>query len=135
MAPLGSEELLFANKLYRKWFDPTTQGHLSLVMQAGLPRTTQSTSTELATVGADEDDSDPLAGFPIDDLQEIQSENAEIFLPDLGKWLEVRSRYLNWVDGRLAQIVIATDITPRRQAEEQAQAQEQDGPKRHHQKE
>ena len=123
VAPLGSEELLFANKLYRKWFDPTTQGHLSLVMQAGLPRTTQSTSTELATVGADEDDSDPLAGFPLDDLQEIQSENAEIFLPDLGKWLEVRSRYLNWVDGRLAQIVIATDITPRRQAEEQAQAQ------------
>ena len=123
VAPLGSEELLFANKLYRKWFDPTTQGHLSLVMQAGLPRTTQSTSTELATVGADEDDSDPLAGLPIDDLQEIQSENAEIFLPDLGKWLEVRSRYLNWVDGRLAQIVIATDITPRRQAEEQAQAQ------------
>ena len=123
VAPLGSEELLFANKLYRKWFDPTTQGHLSLVMQAGLPRTTQSTSTELETVGAGEDDSDPLAGFPIDDLQEIQSENAEIFLPDLGKWLEVRSRYLNWVDGRLAQIVIATDITPRRQAEEQAQAQ------------
>ena len=36
----------------------------------------------------------------------------------LGKWLEVRSRYLNWVDGRLAQMVIATDITPRRMAEE-----------------
>ena len=123
VAPLGSEELLFANKLYRKWFDPTTKGHLSLVMQAGLPRTTQTTSTQLATAGVDEDDSDPLAGFPIDDLQEVQSENAEIFLPDLGKWLEVRSRYLNWVDGRLAQIVIATDITPRRQAEEQAQAQ------------
>ena len=49
--------------------------------------------------------------------------NAEIYLPDLGKWLEVRSRYLNWVDGRLAQMVIATDITPRRQAEEQAARQ------------
>jgi C4-dicarboxylate-specific signal transduction histidine kinase len=35
----------------------------------------------------------------------------------------VRSRYLNWVDGRLAQMVIATDITPRRQAEEQSSAQ------------
>jgi C4-dicarboxylate-specific signal transduction histidine kinase len=35
----------------------------------------------------------------------------------------VRSRYLNWVDGRLAQMVIATDITPRRHAEEQAAAQ------------
>jgi len=124
VAPLGSEELLFANKLYRKWFDPTTKGHLSLVIQAGLPRSAKTTSTELlaGSVG-DEDDSDPLAGFPLDDIQEIQSENAEIFLPDLGKWLEVRSRYLNWVDGRLAQMVIATDITPRRQAEEQAQAQ------------
>ena len=32
----------------------------------------------------------------------------------------MRSRYLHWVDGRLAQMVIATDITPRRHAEEQA---------------
>jgi C4-dicarboxylate-specific signal transduction histidine kinase len=38
-------------------------------------------------------------------------------------WLEVRSRYLTWVDGRLAQMVIATDITPRRHAEEQAALQ------------
>ena len=51
------------------------------------------------------------------------SENAEIFITDLGKWLEVRSRYLNWVDGRLAQMVIATDITARRKAEEQAALQ------------
>ena len=35
----------------------------------------------------------------------------------------MRSRYLTWVDGRLAQLVIATDITPRRDAEEQAAAQ------------
>jgi C4-dicarboxylate-specific signal transduction histidine kinase len=35
----------------------------------------------------------------------------------------VRSRYLNWVDGRLAQMVIATDITARRDAEEQAAMQ------------
>jgi C4-dicarboxylate-specific signal transduction histidine kinase len=35
----------------------------------------------------------------------------------------VRSRYLNWVDGRLAQMVIASDITPRRHAEEQSAAQ------------
>jgi C4-dicarboxylate-specific signal transduction histidine kinase len=35
----------------------------------------------------------------------------------------VRSRYLSWVDGRLAQMVIATDITQRRLAEEQARRQ------------
>ena len=52
-----------------------------------------------------------------------QSENAEIFVPELGKWLEVRTRYLSWVDGRLAQMVIATNITPRRLAEESAAAQ------------
>ena len=56
-------------------------------------------------------------------LTTAQAENAEIFVPELGKWLEVRSRYLTWVDGRLAQMVIATDITPRRHAEEQAALQ------------
>jgi signal transduction histidine kinase len=62
-------------------------------------------------------------GLPTDSITETQAENAEIYLPELNKWLEVRSRYLNWVDGRLAQMVIATDITPRRQAEEQAHMQ------------
>jgi PAS domain S-box-containing protein len=38
VAPLGSKELLFANKLYRQWFATTTQGHLNLVTQAGQPR-------------------------------------------------------------------------------------------------
>jgi C4-dicarboxylate-specific signal transduction histidine kinase len=38
-------------------------------------------------------------------------------------WLEVRTRYLSWVDGRLAQMVIATDITARRMAEEQSASQ------------
>lgn len=62
-------------------------------------------------------------GLPTDSLTSARSENAEIYLPELGKWLEVRSRYLSWVDGRLAQMVIATDITPRRLAEEQAARQ------------
>ena len=35
----------------------------------------------------------------------------------------MRTRYLSWVDGRLAQMVIATDITSRRVAEEQAAVQ------------
>ncbi len=48
--------------------------------------------------------------------------------PELGKWLEVRSRYLGWVDGRSAQMVIATDITPRRLAEEQAARQTEQRP-------
>jgi len=120
VAPLGSKELLFANKLYRQWFASTTQGHLSLVSQAGQPR--QMNLSEAAADDAQDQD-DALMGLPTESLTESKAENAEIYIPELDKWLEVRSRYLNWVDGRLAQMVIASDITPRRQAEEQAQLQ------------
>jgi hypothetical protein len=69
------------------------------------------------------DDVDSFVGLPTGALTSAQSEHAEIYVPELGKWLEVRSRYLNWVDGRLAQMVIATDISLRRHAEEQSAAQ------------
>jgi PAS domain S-box-containing protein len=114
VAPLGSQELLFANKLYRQWFGSHTEGHLNLVAQAGRPDTPR---------GEADDDVDTLVGLPVAELTVAQSENAEIFIPALNKWLEVRSRYLSWTDGRLAQMVIATDITPRRNAEEQSASQ------------
>lgn len=114
VAPLGSEELLFANGQYRLWFGNQANGHLQLIAQAGMPP--QDTDIESKDI-------DSLAGLPTMGITTAPSENAEIFNPTLGKWLEVRSRYLNWVDGRLAQMVIATDITPRRQAEEQAELQ------------
>jgi PAS domain S-box-containing protein len=113
VAPLGSEELLFANKLYRLWFGQNTQGHLRLVQQAGEAYNGEKVS----------DDVDDMAGLPTVGLTQAGSENAEIFVPELEKWLEVRSRYINWADGRLAQMVIASDITPRRQAEELAAKQ------------
>ena len=107
VAPLGSKELLFANKLYRLWFNKNTEGHLRLLQQAGAYTGEQAS-----------DDVDDMAGLPTESLTIAQSENAEIYIDELGKWLEVRSRYINWADGRLAQMVIASDITPRRQAEE-----------------
>ena len=116
VAPLGSQELLFANKLYRQWFGSQTVGHLQLAAQAGVLPASDSNPTGM-------DDEDGLMGLPTDSLTSARTENAEIYLPELGKWLEVRSRYLNWVDGRLAQMVIATDITPRRLAEEQSARQ------------
>jgi PAS domain S-box-containing protein len=117
VAPLGGDELLFANKMYRQWFGAKAAEHLSLVEQAGriLP-----TEFKDSTSG---DSVDSLAGLPAEEIAAAKSENAEIFIPDLGKWLEVRSRYLNWTDGRLAQMVIATDITPRRMAEDLAAQQ------------
>ncbi len=115
VAPLGSDELLYANKLYRLWFGTQTQGHLQLVAEAGVP----------APVNTDEshDTVDVFAGLPTNHLHDKEAESAEVYLGSLGRWLEVRTRYLSWVDGRLAQMVIATDITARRMAEEQSEVQ------------
>ena len=112
VAPLGSDELLFANKLYRQWFGTQANGHLQLVAQAGVP---YSPTNDEST-----DSVDSFAGLPTTAFPDTETESAEIFIADLNKWLEVRTRYLSWVDGRLAQMVIATDISGRRLAEEQA---------------
>jgi PAS domain S-box-containing protein len=113
VAPLGSAELVFTNKMYRQWFGQISHGHLDMLEKAGMPPTQQENP----------DGEDGLAGLPVENLTHTSSENAEIYVPELEKWLEIRTRYLNWVDGRLAQMVIASDITPRRRAEEQAALQ------------
>jgi len=115
VAPLGSDELLFANKLYRLWFGTHVNGHLQLVAQAGVPAPPVSDESQ--------DNVDVFAGLPTNLLPDSEAESAEIYLEPLDKWMEVRTRYLSWVDGRLAQMVIATDITARRIAEEQAAVQ------------
>ncbi|GAB4215028.1 MAG: oxygen sensor histidine kinase FixL [Rhodoferax sp.] len=117
VASLGGNELLFANKLYRQWFGTEARGHQQLVQRTGLPAPTMSDE--------DHDAVDVLAGLPADELAEHEAESAEIYIDSLGRWLEVRTRYLSWVDGRLAQMVIATDISPRRLAEEQTALQAQ----------
>ncbi|MDE2418465.1 MAG: PAS domain S-box protein [Burkholderiales bacterium] len=115
VAPLGSDELLFANKLYRQWFGTLASGHLQLVAQAGIPPS--------ATGDEFSDSVDSFAGLPTTALPDTETGSTEIYIAELKKWLEVRTRYLSWVDGRLAQMVIATDITVRRLAEEQAALQ------------
>jgi PAS domain S-box-containing protein len=114
VAPLGSDEMLFANKMYRLWFGTRGLGHRHLVDLAG----------NQPTPSPDDGDAvDAFAGMPTETLTDAGAENAEVFVEELDRWLEVRTRYLTWVDGRLAQMVIASDITPRRFAEEQASRQ------------
>ncbi|WP_291010154.1 PAS domain S-box protein [Hydrogenophaga sp.] len=108
VAPLGSDEMLFANKMYRLWFGTRGQGHRRLVELAG---------KQPSPSPDDGDAVDAFAGMPTDSLTDAGSENAEVFVEELDHWLEVRTRYLTWVDGRLAQMVIASDITARRNAE------------------
>lgn len=124
VTPLGGGELLFANKMYRQWFGDQNQGHTLLSSQAG-----HAGMAAAHAGGHDSQDAvDDLAGLPASSLldaaeSQAEAENAEIHVESLDKWLEVRTRYLTWVDGRLAQMVIATDITPRRRSEEQAASQ------------
>jgi PAS domain S-box-containing protein len=114
VAPLGSDEMLFANRVYRLWFGTFGQGHRHMAELSG---------TELNSAQDAADLIDPFAGMPTASITDANAENAEVFVPELNRWMEVRTRYLTWVDGRLAQMVIASDITGRRYAEEQAARQ------------
>jgi PAS domain S-box-containing protein len=100
-------ELLFANRSYRLWFGAESQGHALLAgAEAGIPFL------------AEMDDSvDNFGGLPTEALTEAGSDSREVFIEPLQKWFDVRARYLQWTDGRLAQMLIATDITARRSAE------------------
>jgi C4-dicarboxylate-specific signal transduction histidine kinase len=66
---------------------------------------------------------DGLSGLPTQPLTETGAQPREVFVESLQMWFDVRARYLQWTDGRLAQMLIATDITARRRVEEQAQQQ------------
>ena len=100
-------ELLFANRSYRLWFGADSKGHAQL---------SGGDSSLLAQ--ADGDDAvDGLGGLPTQELTAAGSDSREVFVEALSKWFDVRARYLQWTDGRLAQMLIATDITERRSAE------------------
>ena len=68
------------------------------------------------------DDVDGLGGLPTAELTDATADTREVYVDTLEKWFDVRARYLQWTDGRLAQMLIATDITARLRAEEQAAA-------------
>ncbi len=61
--------------------------------------------------------------MPTQELTDTGGDPHEVYVESLGKWFDVRARYLQWTDGRLAQMLIATDITSRRDAEELAHQQ------------
>ena len=106
-------ELLFANRSYRLWFGAEARGHAALAGGESAP----------ALLGDFGDSVDSFGGLPTQELTEAGSDPREVYVDALQKWFDVRARYLQWTDGRLAQMLIATDITSRRQAELQAQQQ------------
>ncbi|MFZ2989371.1 PAS domain S-box protein, partial [Ideonella sp.] len=106
-------ELLFANRSYRLWFGADAGGHAQLA---------NSTAATPFRAEADEE-VDGLSGLPTQELTESGGQPREVYVESLQMWFDVRTRYLQWTDGRLAQMLIATDITSRRRIEEQAQNQ------------
>ncbi len=104
-------ELLFANRSYRLWFGADSRGHAQLA-SGSLP--------VQGYEGEGEDTVDGLSGLPTQELTKVGADPREVYIEPLDKWFDVRSRYLQWTDGRLAQMLIATDVTARRRVEEQA---------------
>ena len=105
-------ELLFANRFYRERFGDTAKGHFDL---AGSD-IKQNILQALAE------------GAPPSSLyQETESEEIQLLDESKGssKWYEVRRRFVPWVDGHLAQLLIATDITIRIEADDLARQQEE----------
>ena len=104
-------ELLFANRSYRLWFGADAKGH-ALLASGAAP------NMPLDVTG--HDDEDGLSGLPTQELTGLGNNPREVYAAGLDKWFDVRARYLQWTDGRLAQMLIATDVTARRRAEELA---------------
>ena len=102
-------ELLFANRSYRLWFGVDAHGHALLA---------SGTSAPTPYMAETDEDTDNFGGLPTEELARLGANPREVYAPALDKWFDVRARYLQWTDGRLAQMVIATDVTARRRAEE-----------------
>ena len=112
---LENDKLLFANRFYRENFGDDSKGHFKL---AGNDNNLET----LHDVAEDLQDSPP--GIPTSFLYQ-ESESEEVQLDDgSNKWFEVRRRFIPWVDGRLAQLLIATDTSIRKAAEDLARQQE-----------
>ena len=101
---LESQQLLFLNKNYHDWFGQTAAGHLLLARQQKNIRL----AGRFARAGQAQPDEE-AAEF-------------EYFVEPQNRWLGVRTRTMTWTDGKPAQLLIATDITPRKQAEAVAAA-------------
>ncbi len=107
-------ELLFTNRSYRLWFGADSRAHALLA---------SSTAPALPYVADHDESVDNMSGMPAQELTDAGPTPREVYVHALDKWFDVRSRYLQWTDGRLAQMLIATDVTSRRRAEEQADQQ------------
>jgi PAS domain S-box-containing protein len=92
----GGESLLFANRLYRKLFGTDARGHRLLsVIPIAVSNPERGTNTK------------------------------EVHVAESDQWFEVRERTIQWVDGRLVQLQVATDVTQRKRTEDIVRQQQE----------
>ena len=111
---VGSKTFLFTNNAYRTLFGDNEEVHNTLVRELNRlhPNITDTDITPFSPVTNPDD---------FDQLKEKML--LKYYLEDQDRWIEVRSQFLPWVDGRLAQMLVTTDITDRHKAEELAAIQ------------
>ena len=114
---LETDELLFANRFYRENFGNDSKGHFQLAHQEKEIDTLHNIAQDLQDYIRD--------GIPTSFLYQ-ESESEEVQLTDgSNKWFEIRRRFIPWVDGHLAQLLVATDITARKEADDLARQQQE----------
>lgn len=111
VADAGSDELLFANQSFRSVFPGDAVGRDSWEITAPL-------NVRIEDLGRD-----PRTLQP----EEVPCElfDGEVRHDGNGRWYHLRDRAIKWVDGRVARMVIATDISERRQIAEMAARQQE----------
>ena len=120
-------QLLYANRYYRHVFGLRPDGHLELANPDAAINLDDANKTAKESDEASDsiDMIDGFAGMPSASLTETASDSQEVFVQSVGKWFDVRRQYIQWVDGHLAQMQIASDITSRKQAQELARQQDE----------
>jgi len=89
-----TQQLLFCNQRYRQWL-----------------------------AAASEDDGVEYCDLRLRQMLQHANTDQELWLDDPGRWFLLRSRPVRWVDGQRVQMLILTDITEQRDAEQRYQEQ------------
>lgn len=112
-----TSELLFTNGLYREMFGNSAKAHLQLIGNEPSPKGNDLTEIDCIDI---------YAGLPSTMLIPVTGDSIEVQLPSFNEnWYEIRRRYIPWTDGHVAQLLITTDITLRKKAEENLRTQEE----------
>lgn len=101
VASVETGDLLFSNRIYQQWFGPDQYGMAHNQLINLMPQLTE----------------ENYRASQYDDGG-VHVETAEVFGTEWGRWLNLQTRPLRWTDGSAAIMLLATDVTIRKNAQE-----------------